>query len=36
MTNKQVAEERLYSVYIFTSLFITKGSQDRNSSRPGT
>jgi hypothetical protein len=28
MTKKQVEEERVYSAYIFTLLFITKGSQD--------
>jgi hypothetical protein len=36
MTKKQVGEERVYSVYTFTLLFITKGSQDRNSHRAGT
>ena len=36
MTKKQVGEERVYSAYISTLLFITKGSQDRNSSRAGT
>jgi hypothetical protein len=33
MTKKQVGEERVYSVYISTLLFITKGSHDRNSYR---
>jgi hypothetical protein len=36
MTMKQVVEERVYSAYISTLLFITKGSQDRNSQRTGT
>jgi hypothetical protein len=31
MTTKQVGEERVYSAYISTLLFITKGSQDWNS-----
>jgi hypothetical protein len=31
MTKKQVGEERVYSAYISTLLFITKGSQDWNS-----
>jgi hypothetical protein len=31
MTKKQVGEERAYSAYISTLLFITKGSQDWNS-----
>jgi hypothetical protein len=31
MTKKQVGEERVYSAYTSTLLFITKGSQDRNS-----
>ena len=34
MTKKQFGEERIYSDY--TLLFITKGSQDRNSNRAGT
>jgi hypothetical protein len=34
MTKKQVEEKRFYSVYTFILLFITKGSQDWNSSRP--
>jgi hypothetical protein len=33
MTKKQVGEERVYSAYISTLLFITDGSQDWNSSR---
>jgi hypothetical protein len=33
MTMKQVGEDRVYSAYIFTLLFITKGSQNWNSSR---
>ena len=36
MTKKQVVEERVYSAYTSTLLFITKGSQDRNSHRAGT
>jgi hypothetical protein len=36
MTKQQVEEKRVYSAYIFTLLFITKGSQDRNSHRAGT
>jgi hypothetical protein len=35
-TKKQVGEERVYSAYTSTLLFITKGSQDRNSSRSGS
>jgi hypothetical protein len=31
MTKVQVGEGRVYSVYTSTLLFITKGSQDRNS-----
>ena len=31
MTKKQVGEERIYSAYISTLLFITKGSWDWNS-----
>jgi hypothetical protein len=30
MTKEQVGEERVYSTYTFTLLFITKGSQDWN------
>jgi hypothetical protein len=33
MTKKQVGEERVYSAYTSILLFITKGSQDWNSSR---
>jgi hypothetical protein len=33
MTKKQVGEEKVYSAYTFILLFITKGSQDWNSSR---
>jgi hypothetical protein len=33
MTKKQVGEERVYSAYTSTLLFITKGSQDWNSNR---
>jgi hypothetical protein len=36
MTKKQVGEERIYSAYTSTLLFITKGGQDRNSHRAGT
>jgi hypothetical protein len=36
MTRKQDGEERVYSAYTFTLLFITKGSQDWNSQRVGT
>ena len=36
MTKRQVGEERVYSAYTSTLLFITKGSQDRNSHRAGT
>jgi hypothetical protein len=36
MTKKQVGEERVYSAYTSTLLFITKGSQDKNSSRSET
>jgi hypothetical protein len=36
MTKRQVREERVYSAYTSTLLFITKGSQDRNSHRVGT
>jgi hypothetical protein len=35
MTKKQVGEERVYSAYTSTALFITKGSQERNSTRAG-
>jgi hypothetical protein len=36
MTKKQVGEERVYSAYTSTLLFITKGRQDWNSSRSGS
>jgi hypothetical protein len=36
MTKKQVEEERVYSAYTFTLLFITERSQDWNSSRSGS
>jgi hypothetical protein len=36
MTKKQVGEERDFSAYTSILLFITKGSQDRNSHRAGT
>ena len=36
MTRKQVGEERVYSAYTSTQLFITKGSQDWNSSKSGS
>jgi hypothetical protein len=36
MTKKQVREKRVYSAYTSTLLFITKGSQDRNSHRSRT
>jgi hypothetical protein len=36
MTKKQVEEERVYSAYTSTLLFITKGNQDWNSSRSGS
>jgi hypothetical protein len=36
MTKNQVGEERVYSAYTSTLLFITKGSQDWNSSRSGS
>jgi hypothetical protein len=36
MTKKQVGEERVFSAYTSTLLFITKGSQDWNSSRSGS
>ena len=35
MTKKQVGEERVHLVYTFILLFITKGYEDRNSSRAG-
>jgi len=36
MSKIKVEEERVYSAYTSTLLFITKGSQDRNSHREGT
>jgi hypothetical protein len=36
MTKKQVGKERVYSAYTSMLLFITKGSQDWNSSRSGS
>jgi hypothetical protein len=36
MTTKQVGEERVYSAYTSTLLFITKGSQDWNPHRSGS
>jgi hypothetical protein len=36
MTKKQVGEEGIYSAYTSTLLFITKGSQDKNSHREET
>ena len=36
MTKKQVGEERIYLTYTSALLFITEGSQDRNSSRAGS
>jgi hypothetical protein len=36
MTKKQFGEERVYSAYTSMLLFITKGSQDWNSSRSGS
>jgi hypothetical protein len=36
MTKKQVGEERVYLAYTSMLLFITKGSQDWNSSRSGS
>jgi hypothetical protein len=35
MTKKQVGEERVYSAYVSTLLFITERSQDWSSSRSG-
>jgi hypothetical protein len=35
-TKRQVGEERVYSAYTSTLLFITKEGQDRNSHRAGT
>jgi hypothetical protein len=36
MAKKQVGEERVYSAYTSTLLFITKGRQDWKSHRAGT
>jgi hypothetical protein len=36
MNKKQVGEERVYSAYTSTFLFIIKGNQDRNLHRAGT
>jgi hypothetical protein len=36
MTKKKVVEGRVYSSYTSTFMFITKGSQDRDSQRAGT
>jgi hypothetical protein len=36
MTKKQVGEKRVYLAYTSILLFITKGSQDWNSSRSGS
>jgi hypothetical protein len=36
MNKEQVGEERVYSAYISTLLFITEGNQDWNSSRSGS
>jgi hypothetical protein len=36
MTKKQVGEEGIYSAYTFTLIFLTKGSQGRNSHRTGS
>jgi hypothetical protein len=36
MTKRQIGEERVYSAYISTLLFITERSQDWNSSRSGS
>ena len=33
MTKRQAGEERVYLAYTSALLFITKGSQDRNSNR---
>ena len=35
MAKKQLGEERVYLAYTFILLFITKGSQNRNSSKAG-
>jgi hypothetical protein len=36
MTKKQIGKKRVYSAYTSILLFITKGSQDWNSSRSGS
>jgi hypothetical protein len=36
MAKKQVGEERVHSIYTSSLLFITEGSQDRNSNRTGS
>jgi hypothetical protein len=36
MTKKQVGKERVYSAYTSVLLFITKGSQNRNSHKAAT
>jgi hypothetical protein len=36
MTKKEVGEERVYSAYTSILLFITEGSQGRNSNRAGS
>jgi hypothetical protein len=36
MTKKQIREERVYSDYTSTLLFIIKGNQDKTSHRAGT
>ena len=36
MTKKQIGEERVYLAYTSTLMFITKGSQDKNSHRAET
>jgi hypothetical protein len=36
LTKKQAEEERIYSAYTSTLLFITKGSQNWKSSRSGS
>jgi hypothetical protein len=36
LTKKQAGDERVYSAYTSTLLFITQGGQDWNSSRSGS
>jgi hypothetical protein len=36
MTKKYIGEERVYSAYIATLIFLTKGNQDRDSQKTGT